>query len=1070
MEHSGFPSDETLAAFIDGRLDDVTRRRVIEHMTSCDECYSVYLAATEMQKAAGAEPPRRRILPRHFWAATLSMSMAAVLAVVLFLRPDPGIDHLVVASGNLEYRSVEGRLSGFDAYRPLQDTERATPADVQKDSEKWELLDVATDIKKAAKKKPNAKNLHALGVAHLLLGNWDEAIDTLKKSDRKRPNDAAVLNDLATAYLARATYKARPSDYVEAAERAKRAWELKQTPEIAWTRAVAFEHLHERTMARAAWNDYLELDDQSPWRGEAETRIHDLGAPTDAQKWKTERPLFERAVLHGDAAEIARIADAFPPRVAEFSEEKLTEWAKGGDAASFDAAERAGAAVAGRGFGYLQDACVAVRAASPAQVELTKQAIRELERGLTLSRQQRFSAAHEALASARELALRARSPIAQRALLQLAGCTYNENDYPTTTKLLDALSKEIAPSAIVFRARIGWLRGLILIEGGHPDDGLRSYLSAAELIKPAGHRDFEAALNAMIGQSYQILGKPDQAWEHRLLALNLAMKAGDPGRVQYVLMESTIAAVFYERRHELSDLLTGRLLAVSHALKKNTAIADAHIWRARYLRDSGESNAALDELRSARQVAGAIADKDSRERLMANLELAEGELLARDEPKVAVVRLTESLRFLDRSGNHLLRAQAYSARAGAYETVRDLKNASLDRKQGIAEVEAQRERISNDELRTAFVAVARRLYTEEIDMAVASGDYARAFDLAERSRATTAGVAPAVTLERLRQVLPVGVALVEYAALPERTVAWIVRREGVTATILPSDGKAVSAAAERLIAARTDRRSFDVAAADLYTRILAPLRPQLSSISTIVFVSEPTWTRFPFAALLDPSRKRFLFEDVDVANAPSASRLVAVIAAAARPRGPENVLVYSDPGNGNAPRLAAAQREGDLVGRTFPGATVISGNDATRDNFLARARFATHIHFAGHARDDALNGDYSALVFSDGRGDSGLLYAWEVRELDLSRTRLVVLSACGTDAISDAFLAAGAPATIATLWNIGDAHGRELMFELYGRLHDGASPSHALRAAQLAVMQDPGSRPADWAGFELVGL
>jgi len=292
----------------------------------------------------------------------------------------------------------------------------------------------------------------------------------------------------------------------------------------------------------------------------------------------------------------------------------------------------------------------------------------------------------------------------------------------------------------------------------------------------------------------------------------------------------------------------------------------------------------------------------------------------------------------------------------------------------------------------------------------------------------------------------------------------------VTATILPSDGKAVSAAAERLIAARTDRRSFDVAAADLYTRILAPLRPRLSSIGTIVFVAEPTWTHFPFAALLDPSRKRFLFEDVDVANAPSASRLVAVIAAAARPRGPENVLVYSDPGNGDAPRLASAQREGDLVGRTFPGATVISGNDATRDNFLARARFATHIHFAGHARDDARNGDYSALVFSDGRGDSGLLYAWEVRELDLSRTRLVVLSACGTDAISDAFLAAGAPATIATLWNIGDAHGRELMFELYGRLHDGASPSHALRAAQLAVLHDPGSRPADWAGFELVGL
>src|SRR4051812_4585887 len=106
MEHSGFPSDETLAAFIDGRLDDVTRRRVIEHMTGCDECYSVYLAATEMQKAAGAEPPRRRIIHRHFWAATLSISIAAVLTIVVFLHPHSAMDQLIADAGSLEYRTV----------------------------------------------------------------------------------------------------------------------------------------------------------------------------------------------------------------------------------------------------------------------------------------------------------------------------------------------------------------------------------------------------------------------------------------------------------------------------------------------------------------------------------------------------------------------------------------------------------------------------------------------------------------------------------------------------------------------------------------------------------------------------------------------------------------------------------------------------------------------------------------------------------------------------------------------------------------------------------------------------
>jgi hypothetical protein len=455
---------------------------------------------------------------------------------------------------------------------------------------------------------------------------------------------------------------------------------------------------------------------------------------------------------------------------------------------------------------------------------------------------------------------------------------------------------------------------------------------------------------------------------------------------------------------------------------------------------------------------------------MANLEMAEGELLARAEPDKAVVRLTDSLQFLNDSGNHLLRAQVLASRAGAYENIHDQQRAAADREQGITELEAQRGRISDEQLRTAFVAVARRLYTDAVNLAVTSGDYGRAFDLTERSRATTAGVAPALGIERLRQSLPAGVALVEYAALPGRSVAWIVRREGVTATILPSDGEAISAAAERMVAERSHPRSFGVAAVDVYSRIIAPLRPRLATARVVVFVADPTWSRFPFAALLDPVSGRYLFQDVDVATAPSASRLVAALAAAGRPRTPERVLVCADPDAEDAPRLIAARREGELIARTFPGASVISGNAATRNDFLAKAAMATLIHFAGHARNDARNGDFSSLLFSGDGGAPGALYAWEVRNLDLSRTRLVVLAACGTDAISDAFLAAGAPATIATLWDIGDAHGHALMSKMYQRLHDGDSPSHALRAAQLAVLHDPGSRPADWAGFQLVGL
>src|SRR6185369_11818164 len=131
MEHSGFPSDETLAAFIDGRLDDVTRRRVVEHMTTCDECYAVYLAATEMERASGSPPPRRRRFGGHLWAATLAVSALVVLLVVEFTpleryvggRPS-SVEPLVDASKEMPYRTIEGRLSGGFPWKPLDETKR----------------------------------------------------------------------------------------------------------------------------------------------------------------------------------------------------------------------------------------------------------------------------------------------------------------------------------------------------------------------------------------------------------------------------------------------------------------------------------------------------------------------------------------------------------------------------------------------------------------------------------------------------------------------------------------------------------------------------------------------------------------------------------------------------------------------------------------------------------------------------------------------------------------------------------------------------------------------------------
>jgi CHAT domain-containing protein/Tfp pilus assembly protein PilF len=97
--------------------------------------------------------------------------------------------------------------------------------------------------------------------------------------------------------------------------------------------------------------------------------------------------------------------------------------------------------------------------------------------------------------------------------------------------------------------------------------------------------------------------------------------------------------------------------------------------------------------------------------------------------------------------------------------------------------------------------------------------------------------------------------------------------------------------------------------------------------------------------------------------------------------------------------------------------------------------------------------------------DTGILTAFEVAELDLSRTDMVVLSACQTGlgevaggegvlGLQRAFQVAGARTVVASLWKVDDDATRALMTEFYRRLwnaKDRSAKLEALRQAQLAI-------------------
>jgi CHAT domain-containing protein len=113
--------------------------------------------------------------------------------------------------------------------------------------------------------------------------------------------------------------------------------------------------------------------------------------------------------------------------------------------------------------------------------------------------------------------------------------------------------------------------------------------------------------------------------------------------------------------------------------------------------------------------------------------------------------------------------------------------------------------------------------------------------------------------------------------------------------------------------------------------------------------------------------------------------------------------------------------------------------------------------------------------------EDGVLTAYEISEMDLHSTNLVVLSACETGlgeisgdgifGLPRGFKKAGASSILMTLWQVDDAATKELMINFYENFLSGVSKRLSLLKAQQAVRshKEKGwDDPKYWAAFILL--
>jgi len=412
----------------------------------------------------------------------------------------------------------------------------------------------------------------------------------------------------------------------------------------------------------------------------------------------------------------------------------------------------------------------------------------------------------------------------------------------------------------------------------------------------------------------------------------------------------------------------------------------------------------------------------------------------------------------------------------------------------VATIEQVREGIRVPSLRAEFLNDKREVYDALIAASLATATTDALFGMLERSHSR-------VWRERLHLDKPIDLASVR-RTLPERTLlldywhapqaASVVAATAARAATFPIevDEPRLRTLVDALAAGRPGSWRHEASA--IAAKILPPA-DWFENVDRIIVVPDGAIALVPFDVL--PVGAQLLVERAAVTYSPTAATLL-LPAAVTRwlPPWKLQLIAFADPvaaagefdSESAAGRLTASSEEvrhaaGELGGR----AALHIGADNRKSYLLNAVERAPILHLATHALADTSALERSRIVFSppdESGSNPDYLFLKEAYALKLDGVDLAVLSACDTErgrlvrgegvqSFSRAFLAAGARATVTTMWRVADEPTSDFMQVFYHHLNRGEPRDEALRRAKLRFLGG-GSTLADphyWAAFVLTG-
>jgi CHAT domain-containing protein len=967
------------------------------------------------------------------------------------------------------HRGFEARFSGLSA--PTLATTRSSVAAT--DADALELRAIAQRFSEQSADNDGAR---VAAIAALLFERDERVLTWFERRATHAPHDAERWNDLAAARLTVALAGEQIDELPRALSDVDHALETAPAFSPArWNRALILEQLGIRNVAVHEWQ--LAGRNGDEWAEQAFTRARRLRSPKSSAF----------SALLSAALAAARAGNMVPLRALARDQAQLTRaygegplfatWAAAvqrhhSDDAAIALADvrHVGEELALRNHDFLiSDSAQAIDRATGDPMRLRLLADAHLAYDHARRAYSRNEAGSDiSLAHAVRLFVRADSPMQAAARYYAANATFDRNQVAQSRMQLLSLESKLDrrryPSLF---AGVQWELTRVTAETGLWSLAVRHAEQSHAQYVALGESDNAAFLQAIQADIADRMGEHRHAWVMRRAALDQLTRGHDLYKITAVLLSGLQSRGENEAAAERSALARA---AVDLARGGDAELLNEALLRVAQIEGPRTGPSYISEVRAT---LSQINDKAVRERIFASVNMTEAGLLTATTPCTARALLKTAVDFYESHEYEAFLPAAYLARARASRLCGTVDAASRDCRRGLASVARQRDRIEAHELRAAMLEVKTKLVEESVVLALAEGHVRKALALADAARAEPRERRSRATRRDRRD------AVIEYAYLPDGLAIFCVRGDEVTVSVARANTQEIANLASRfreLAENHRDSATLTKLAAELHERLIAPVATEIRTARNVVIVPQRALDQVPFAALYDARRQRYLIEDHDLLVTTSSQHVTAARDRIAR----GTALVIGDPVAGGE-RLSSARSEAAAIAAMYSHSRLLLGREATIDRFMREAPQASFIHYAGHARGDAIKGSV-ALLFTPGRDGEDRLDGLSLARLHLPRQPIIVLAACatlssdvsrteGAPGLPAAFLQAGARNVIGTLWSIDDSASELLFVNVHRRLRAGESAVSALAATQRELLRSKTafSNPSVWSSVQIRG-